>query len=370
MFGKRYNKDMYRFSKNTLDGLVTWYRKNRRDLPWRKDRDPYGIWLSEIMLQQTRVEAVISYYERFRKQYPDIKSLAEEEVLLRFWEGLGYYSRVRNMKKCAQVLMEKYGGMLPCGKEELQKLPGIGSYTAGAISAIACGHPEAAIDGNVLRVLSRFFAIRDDIKDPKLRKQLEECITTFYQENGIQDPEYVSDLTQGLMELGALVCLPNGKPLCQECPFFLECRACNEELTDVIPFRSRNRDRKIIDRTLLVIRCQDRFLLHKRPFGGLLGGMYEFIGIERKMDEKEICVCLKDMGIEVFRPEALPSSRHVFSHLEWQMQAYEIQTDQLPDFNQDEYILADREQLQSLAVPSALRVYLDYYGLRKRGGKK
>ena len=181
---------MYRLNKETIDRLVGWYRGNRRDLPWRKDKDPYGIWLSEIMLQQTRVEAVIDYYERFRKQYPDVESLSEadDETLLRLWEGLGYYSRVRNMKKCAQVLMKEYDGMLPADKEELMKLPGIGSYTAGAISAIAYGLSEAAVDGNVLRVLSRYFAIRDDIKDPKLKKELEKTITGFYQENGISDP--------------------------------------------------------------------------------------------------------------------------------------------------------------------------------------
>ena len=363
---------MYRLDQKTINRLVDWYRENRRDLPWRKDRDPYGIWLSEIMLQQTRVEAVIDYYERFRKQYPDVRSLAEadDETLLRLWEGLGYYSRVRNMKKCAQTLMEEYDGLLPADKEELMKLPGIGSYTAGAISAIAYGLPEAAVDGNVLRVLSRYFAIYGDIKDPKLKKELEETITDFYQKNKINDHDYISDLTQALMELGALVCLPNGKPLCDKCPFSSECRACQEELTETIPFRSGNKERKIIDRTLFVIRQKDRFLLHKRPSEGLLAGMYEFLGTDQKLDQEEALSYLKDMGIEVNHIDPLPSSGHIFTHLEWRMQAYEILADRLPEFDQNEYILVDKEQMQSLAVPSAFRTYLDHYGLRKRGKKR
>ena len=372
MMGKRYNDSMYRFTMDTIDGLLSWYRENRRDLPWRRDRDPYGIWLSEIMLQQTRVEAAIAYYGRFRNRYPDIESLAkaDDETLLRLWEGLGYYSRVRNMKKCARVLMEEHEGRLPSDKEELMKLPGIGSYTAGAISAIAYGRPEAAVDGNVLRVLSRIFAIREDIKDPKLKKRLEDCIESFYQENGISDPGYISDLTQALMELGALVCLPNGRPLCLECPLSSECKAYSEKLTDVIPLRSGNRDRKIVDRTLFVILCNDRFLLHRRSSKGLLAGMYEFIGTDQKMNEEEAAGFIRNLGIESFDLKELPSSRHIFTHLEWRMQAYEIRTDTLPDLDRNEYMLADRKRLQSLAVPSAFRVYLDCYGLRKRGNRK
>ena len=363
---------MYRFDKKSIDRLLSWYRENRRDLPWRKDRDPYAIWLSEIMLQQTRVEAVISYYERFRKQYPDVESLAQadEETLLRLWEGLGYYSRVRNMKKCAQVLMERYNGTLPKDKEEMMKLPGIGSYTAGAVSAIAYGLPEAAVDGNVLRVLARLFAIRDDIRDLKLKKELEKTITDFYQKNRISDPEYISDLTQALMELGAIVCLPSGRPLCEKCPFSSDCKACRESLTDVIPFRSRDRDRRIVDRTLFVIRHEDDFLLHRRPSEGLLAGMYEFIGIDRKLNREEALHHLKDMGIEAKELNALPPSRHVFTHLEWRMEAYEILVEELPEFDRSEYILTDRHQLQSLAVPSAFRTYLNHYGLRKGDKQK
>lgn len=363
---------MYRFDKKSIDRLLSWYRKNRRDLPWRKDRDPYAIWLSEIMLQQTRVEAVISYYERFRKQYPDVESLAkaDEETLLRLWEGLGYYSRVRNMKKCAQVLMERYNGTLPKDKEEMMKLPGIGSYTAGAVSAIAYGLPEAAVDGNVLRVLARLFAIRDDIRNLKLKKELEKTITDFYQKNRISDPEYISDLTQALMELGATVCLPSGRPLCEKCPFSSDCKACRESLTDVIPFRSRDRDRRIVDRTLFVIRHEDDFLLHRRSSEGLLAGMYEFIGIDRKLNREEVLNRLKDMGIEAKEVGLLPPSRHVFTHLEWRMEAYEILVEELPEFDRSEYMLADRHQLQRLAVPSAFRTYLNHYGLRKGDKQK
>ena len=266
--------------------------------------------------------------------------------------------------------MEEYDGLLPADKEELMKLPGIGSYTAGAISAIAYGLPEAAVDGNVLRVLSRYFAIYGDIKDPKLKKELEETITDFYQKNKINDHDYISDLTQALMELGALVCLPNGKPLCDKCPFSSECRACQEELTETIPFRSGNKERKIIDRTLFVIRQKDRFLLHKRPSEGLLAGMYEFLGTDQKLDQEEALSYLKDMGIEVNHIDPLPSSGHIFTHLEWRMQAYEILADRLPEFDQNKYILVDKEQMQSLAVPSAFRTYLDHYGLRKRGKKR
>ena len=358
---------MYSLKTETVERLLQWYRLNRRDLPWRRDKDPYGIWLSEIMLQQTRVEAVIEYYERFRKQYPDVSSLAEadDKTLLRLWEGLGYYSRVRNMKKSAQVLMEQYDGKLPQDPKELQKLPGIGSYTAGAIAAIAFGLPAAAVDGNVFRVLTRYFGIRKDIADPKLKKELEQIITDFYKENGISDPDDISDLTQSLMELGALVCLPNGRPLCETCPFSAECMAHKEDLTGIIPVRSGNKERKVIDRTVFVIRDPDRFLLHRRPAKGLLAGMYEFPGIDQKLNETEAVDHLEKLGIKVGSLKPLPSARHVFTHLEWQMQAYEANIDKLPDMDQEEYVSADRDRLKSLAIPSAFRVYLDHYGLRE-----
>lgn len=358
---------MYALKEKTMNDLVGWYRLNRRSFPWRDTGDPFDVWISEIMLQQTRTEAVISYFNRFKEEIPDISSLAgiEEEKLMRLWEGLGYYSRAHNLKKCAIKLEEEYAGRIPEDHALLLRLPGIGPYTAGAIMAIAYGRPYAAIDGNVLRVLSRFFGIREDIRSDEVRKQLSGIVEDAYEKEKITDRRFIADLTQAFMDLGATICIPNGKADCENCPLKEDCYACQNDLTKEIPYRSANKERKILDRTIFIIRNADRFLLNRRPQKGLLAGMYEFIGTDEKTDENKAKEYLKKEGFDVLQMRRLPSSKHIFTHMEWHMDAYEVK---IGDFNlplKEGQILASKDELQQLAIPSAFRTYTDYYALRE-----
>ncbi|MBQ6559814.1 MAG: A/G-specific adenine glycosylase [Erysipelotrichaceae bacterium] len=353
--------------KQEIDRLVDWYRLNKRILPFRDTDDPYDVWISEIMLQQTRIEAAVSYFLRFKKEILDIDTLAgvDEDRLLRLWEGLGYYSRARNLKKCAQILKEEHQGKIPEEHDALLKLPGIGPYTAGAILAIGFGKPYPAIDGNVLRVLARYLGITEDIRSDAVRKKLEIIVSTFYKKEEINDKQYVRDLTQSFMELGAMVCIPNGKPLCMDCPLRKNCYACQNGLTDQIPYRSKPKERKIIERTLFIIRIGDKFLLTKRPKKGLLAGMYEFMGIDQMLNERDVETYLKERGLIISKIMKLPSSKHIFSHVEWHMDAYEISIADGDIPLVKEQILVSKDQLQELAIPSAFKTYIDYYALRE-----
>ena len=346
--------------------LLEWYRQNRRTLPWRDTGDPYDVLLSEIMLQQTRVEAVISYFQRFRKEVPDIASLTqiEEEKLMRLWEGLGYYSRARNLKKCAQQIMEKHDGKIPADHEKLLSLAGIGPYSAGAIASIAFDLPCPAVDGNVLRVMARFLGIEEDIRSEEVKRKITDVIARHYDPSVTWEKGHYSDLTQAFMELGALVCLPNGRPDCDHCPFRENCHAHIHFLTEQIPYRSRNKERKIVERTVLIIWEGEGFLIRRRPSKGLLAGMYEFIGLEEKLDDKGVKEYLKRRGMRAEKITRLEDSRHIFSHVEWQMNAYEIKVRDRNFELEENEMWADRSTLQSLALPSAFRTYTDHYGLR------
>ncbi len=263
--------------------LLAWYRQNARVLPWREEPDPYRVWISEIMLQQTRVEAVKPYFARFMEELPDVEALAEvsDDRLLKLWEGLGYYSRARNLKKAARIIVERYGGRLPDTMEELLGLPGIGSYTAGAIASIAYGKPEPAVDGNVLRVLSRLLASRDDIANPAVKRRFEEELRL------VIPAENCGAFNQGLIEIGAVVCVPNGEPRCGECPMRSVCLAARNGLTGEIPYKAPKRPRRIEERTVLLIRSGDLVVIRKRPEKGLLASMYEFPGLEGKRSPEE-----------------------------------------------------------------------------------
>ncbi len=358
----------YELSLTEMNRLVKWYNKNKRDLPWRNTGDAYDVWLSEIMLQQTRVEAVIPYFLRFKDALPTIPSLAtvEEDTLLRLWEGLGYYNRVRNLQKCAQVLIQRYNSQLPQDYESLLSLPGIGPYTAGAIGAIAYGKPYAAVDGNVLRVLARYFGSKEDIRKPQVRKQFEICIQDYYQkiQKGIEkDKNYIPSFTQVLMELGALCCIPNGMPNCKDCPLKKTCISYQKNLYDSIPYRSSLKDRKIIHRTLFLIRCGNKLLIHKRPNKGLLANLYEFVGVDSSFTKKESLLYIQDLGFEPLHISLLPNSKHIFSHVEWHMKAYEVEVSEIYSLKKD-YRFVTKKELQSLAIPSAFKTYLDYYNLR------
>ena len=350
--------------------LVNWFQDNKRSLPWRDTGNPYDVWLSEIMLQQTRIEAVKDRFIEIRKQLPDIRSLAEvdEDRLLRLWEGMGYYSRARNLRKCAMTLVEKYDGQLPSDYRKLLALPGIGPYTAGAIASIAFGLPVAAVDGNVLRVLSRLMEDRRDIRQPSLRKEYEQMISEFLSEQS--DTSFVSNFNQGLMELGEVVCIPNGRPSCHLCPWSRECLACRNDSYGTIPFRSSLKKRKISERTVIVIRCGDRFLIHRRENHGLLAGMYEFLNIDGFLSRPEVIEKTEQAGLEPLHIQKLPDARHVFTHLEWNMKGYEVQVGELDHLKIQDCYMADRDRLNDMAIPSAFRKYVDYYMLRNAEGEK
>ncbi|MBR4471153.1 MAG: A/G-specific adenine glycosylase [Erysipelotrichaceae bacterium] len=356
---------MYEFSKADADHLLEWYRKNKRDLPWRDTGDLYDVWLSEIMLQQTRVEAVKDHFIRFKKVLPDIGSLAnvDDDDLMRLWEGLGYYSRARYLKQCAIRLIEEYDGVFPMDQRKLLKLPGIGPYTAGAILAIGYGFPYAAVDGNVLRVMTRCFGIRDDIRASYVSDQITGLINDFYHKNPV-DRQYVRDLTQALMELGAMVCVPNGKPICETCPFYKDCVCRELKAYARIPYRSALKDRKITEKTVFVISDHEKFLLHKRPSRGLLAGMYEFLNTDGYLDQDEAVAYLRDLGFDVLRISRIDDARHIFTHREWHMKGYEVFVGEWKEVPEG-CLVADREELKKLAIPSAFKVYTERYMLRE-----
>lgn len=332
--------------------LLNWFQKNARVLPWRANKDPYRIWVSEIMLQQTRVEAVIPYFQRFMERLPDVKDLAtcKEEELLKLWEGLGYYNRVRNMQKAAIEICEKWNGIFPKTKEELETLSGIGSYTAGAIASIAFHEAVPAVDGNVLRVWMRVTNNSDDIAKQKTKKRVENEIMDWVPE------ECPGDFTQAMMELGATVCVPNGAPKCDQCPLihFCESRKRGNELT--LPVKARQKPRKIQKKTILVIQKGNRVLLKKRKSSGLLAGLYEFLNQEGVLSEKEALDFVKDQGFETMRIVSLGEAKHIFSHIEWHMNGYLIRIDETkPD---GRYLFADIDELDNkYAIPTAYQVY-------------
>ena len=313
--------------------LTQWYDTVRKPLPWREDPTPYHVWISEIMLQQTRIEAVIPYYRRFLAELPTVHDLADvpDDRLMKLWEGLGYYSRARNLKKAAQILVSDYGGELPHTAEELHRLPGIGDYTAGAIASIAFGEPEPAVDGNVLRVFSRLTASSEDISLDKTKKAVRE----------------------GLMELGETVCLPNTEPRCLGCPVSDHCQAFLTRTTSDYPVKSGKKARRIEERTVLLLRCGNRYAIRKRPEGGLLTGLWEFPNTAGHITGNDAVENLRVSGnITEIRP--IGTAKHIFSHVEWHMIGYEIQID-----TEDAALTwADAETIRtSYALPTAFRVF-------------
>jgi A/G-specific adenine glycosylase/sugar fermentation stimulation protein len=346
--------------------LLSWYDQGRRILPWREEPTPYHVWLSEIMLQQTRVEAVKPYYDRFIKALPDIRSLAEvdEEQLLKLWEGLGYYNRARNLKKAAMTILSEYAGEMPEDYGELCKLPGIGSYTAGAIASIAFGHPVPAVDGNVLRILSRLRMDDRDILDVKVKKSIEQELL------GIMPKERPGDFNQALMELGAMVCIPNGMAKCEECPWGQLCEARKQERVLEFPKKAKKKPRSIEDKTILVIQDAERVALHKRPNKGLLAGMYEFPSMEGHRDEAEVIEYLKRMGLQPLRIRKLEDTKHIFTHKEWHMSGYVVRVDELckpktGDHGNDFIFIDPMETRSSYPIPSAFAAYADYMEMKR-----
>lgn len=349
--------------------LLKWYDKNRRILPWREEPTPYRVWVSEIMLQQTRVEAVKPYFERFMEALPDIESLAgaPEEVLLKLWEGLGYYNRVRNLQKAAVQVMSEYGGVMPSEYEELLKLKGIGSYTAGAIASIAYGKPVPAVDGNVLRVLSRIGRREEDILLPAVKKRMEQELLAVM-------PKRPGDFNQAMMEIGATVCVPNGAPHCEVCPLAELCLAKEAGVQSEYPKKSGKKPRSIEELTVLVIQDENRVALHKRPDKGLLAGMYEFPTVEGHKSPEEIIRILEQKGLKILRILPLQEARHIFTHKEWHMWGYMVRVDELAPKNRDlikeNWIFAEPMETQKrYPIPSAFAAYTEYLQI-KLGNKK
>ncbi|MEA4854687.1 MAG: A/G-specific adenine glycosylase [Christensenella sp.] len=336
--------------------LLAWYDAHARSLPWRDDPSPYRVWVSEIMLQQTRVEAVKPYFSRFLKALPDVRALAQvsDEALMKLWEGLGYYSRARNLKKAAQIIVSEEGGALPSSFDMLKKLPGIGEYTAGAISSIAFGQCMPAVDGNVLRVFSRLTECRDNIMDPKTKRFFSDKI------QGIIPIDRAGDFNQALMELGAMVCKPNGIPLCGACPLAPLCRAEQNGTAGEFPVKSSKKPRRIEEKTVFLIICGKKAALLRRGEGGLLAGMWEFPNTPGFVSSANLMACLAEYGItseDILEIGALPPAKHIFTHIEWHMTGFLIQ---LHNENGN-FFWSDQESLQKrYAVPSAFHAYGKY----------
>ncbi len=337
--------------------LVEWYRENKRILPWRDKENAYYTWVSEIMLQQTRVEAVKPYFQRFITELPNIEALADcpQEKLLKLWEGLGYYNRVRNMQKAAQTVKEEYNGRLPEDYQALLSLKGIGSYTAGAIASIAYKISVPAVDGNVLRVITRITESVEDISRQSVRKKIERQLQQ------IMPSDCPGDFNQALMELGALVCVPNGQAKCEQCPVASACLAHRHDRTDAIPVKASGKARTLEDKTIFIIQDGEFTAIRKRPETGLLAGLYEFPNARGHLDSKEAISYVKDLGLDPLHIEKLPPAKHIFSHIEWRMQAYRIKVSSLKRMQDDEIIFAGREQAdKQYAIPSAFGAYAKY----------
>jgi A/G-specific adenine glycosylase len=308
------------------------------------------------MLQQTRVEAVKAYFDRFIQALPDIKSLAEapEEKLLKLWEGLGYYSRVRNLQRAAVIIMGEYDGQMPESYETLLTLPGIGEYTAGAIASIAYGKPVPAVDGNVLRVMKRVAGSYDDITKSAVKKELWKDIIA------IMPKDRPGDFNQALMELGAMVCLPNGKPLCDKCPVMHLCKAFHEDIMMQLPVKPTKKERRKEEWTILLFEYQNRYAIRKRMAKGLLAGLWELPGIENKLNKEQLLTMLADLRIVPEEVNQLSDAKHIFSHVEWNMTGYHIHLKEYPQmYSQENAIVwADTSELIDIySIPNAFTAF-------------
>lgn len=336
------------------DPLLRWYRSQSRSLPWRDDPQPYYVWISEIMLQQTRVEAVKPYFDRFITALPTVGDLAAVSLddLLKLWEGLGYYSRARNLNKTAIRVVEEYGGHLPADYEKLLLLPGIGPYTAGAIASIAYGKAVPAVDGNVLRVITRVLADDRDITKESTRKAIQNQLQQ------IIPADAPGDFNQALMELGAMVCVPKGAPKCHSCPLRQICLAHDRGIAASLPVKAAQKARRIEEKTVFRIIADGKTALRQRPGKGLLAGMWELPYVEGCLSLKETELFLQSAGLIPEKIRPLPAAKHIFTHIEWQMIGYEAVV--RPPMEHSPFTWASRREVaDEYAVPSAFAVYLD-----------
>jgi A/G-specific adenine glycosylase len=348
--------------------LISWFRREQRQLPWRKDRDPYKVWVSEIMLQQTRVETVIPYFNRFLEWFPTLDDLAtaEEEKVLKAWEGLGYYSRVRNLQSAVKEVREKYNSTVPNNPEDISSLKGVGPYTAGAILSIAYGIPEPAVDGNVMRVLSRILSIWDDIAKPATRKIFEKAVRKLISED---DP---SSFNQALMELGALICTPTS-PSCLLCPVREHCHGFFEGNQEELPVKSKKgKQRQVHLAAFFLMDQEEKVLIHKRSNTGLLANLWEFPNVEIDFpiqnEKKQLSGLFQDtLGFKIDSITRVGRIDHVFSHLVWNIDVYTGIAVTVP--NDQNYKLISMEKLDEYAFPvpyqKMRKLYLNQYSSRK-----
>lgn len=342
---------MTHFIQQLPELLLPWYQEHKRDLPWRKDREPYHIWVSEIMLQQTRVEAVKGYYARFLDALPTVEALAncDDNLLHKLWEGLGYYSRVRNLKKAAIVVMEQYGGKFPQRHDDIIKLPGIGTYTAGAICSIAYDLPTPAVDGNVLRVLSRLRNDSSPIDLPETKKAVTALLAEIY-------PKEAGAFTQALMELGATVCGPNRAPDCESCPCRSICLGCLAGTAQQLPVKAPRKEKRQEDRTVFIFRCDGRYALEKRPAKGLLAGLWQFPNVSEKLDILQALSAAKVMGLQPREVLREVERKHVFTHIQWNMKGIYLE---VAECSGDFQWFTPAEIRGHAALPTAFRQFWD-----------
>ncbi len=339
--------------------LVKWYRTNRRSLPWREDKDPYKIWISEIMLQQTRIEAVIPYYYRFLSELPTVNALAEvdDDRLMKLWEGLGYYSRARNLKTAAKEMVAVHGGTLPANYTALRALKGIGDYTAGAIASIAFGLPEPAVDGNVLRVLMRVTGREDDIALSATKKQVTEWLRAIYPTG-----KDAGDLTEGLMELGERVCIPAGIPKCDECPLRKHCVSYPTGLWQTLPKKSPKKEKRTEDYTVLLLLHEGKVALRRRKDSGLLAGLWEFPSLSGIASKEQVLQYAMEWGLQPRHVKPAISASHIFTHIVWKMTGFSVDCESAPS----DFLWVSPEELQSdYALPTAFKAYQNHFLKRK-----
>ncbi len=336
---------------DAIPPLLDWYRTHRKPLPWRENKDPYRIWLSEIMLQQTRIEAVIPYYHRFLAEAPTVEALAalSDERLMKLWEGLGYYSRARNLKKAALSVVRDHGGSLPRDFSSLRALSGVGDYTAGAIASIAFGLPEPAVDGNVLRVIMRLSGRADDIALAATKKTVTEALRAIYPSG-----DEAGELTEGLMELGEHICLPNGAPKCEICPWRDRCVANREGRQTELPKKSPKKEKRQEALTVLLLIAGGKVALARRPDTGLLAGMWEFPNLAGTHSPEAVDAFLREQGQVPLSVRQGISATHIFTHVVWNMSGA-VATFEKPF---GEFLWVSAEELEhDVAIPTAFRAY-------------
>ena len=336
--------------------ILEWYEGSARTLPWRNNPSPYRVWISEIMLQQTRVDTVRPYFEKFIDALPTIEALAHtsDDKLLKLWEGLGYYSRARNLKRAANIILQKFSGQIPSDIKALESLPGIGPYSSGAIASIAFGARVPAIDGNVLRVMARVSANKGDITNRLVNKEIKELVNTLLPK------ERIGDFNQALMELGASICLPNGLPKCLQCPINFTCEGYHRDMVAMIPMKLKKKPRKIERKTVFVMKSEGRVALRQRPSEGLLSNLWELPHVEGHLSYEDCQSTLIEWSASVFKIIKLDKAKHIFTHMEWHMIGYLVLIEtQIEDSS---LVWATPKEIETVySIPTAFKAYLEYF---------